>query len=268
MNFYDPDSYKNLMRIAAARISQEGAQAFHDRCQGAPSKPILVVETVNKALEWDFWIGDDGRPYARMRGKNDQSLALFDLMLKDNGLPVPAITSHDLNEIQVEHYRKLAQIGRPELGTRDVKNAFLNSRNSSTGKTTVALMAAKHLRARGITCLAMTAATLKARFEASQMQLLKESLESTLRQFREPGLLVIDDLGTGVLQRDAASDHEIQTITQVLSGREALDKATWITSNYTPEDLLKMYGQSAFSRLMRKGRSLNLDFNGVPNFRV
>ena len=82
------------------------------------------------------------------------------------------------------------------------------------------------------------------------------------RQFDEllqsADLLVLDDLGTEPLIPNITKEH----LLDLISRRTNSDKLTVVTTNLSPEDFLKRYGERLFSRLLKSRRASVIPFRG------
>jgi len=74
----------------------------------------------------------------------------------------------------------------------------------------------------------------------------------------EPEVLIIDDLGTEPINRNVT----IEYLYMIISERLNQDKATIITTNLMPADILSRYGERIFSRISYKTKSMVLLLSG------
>jgi len=74
----------------------------------------------------------------------------------------------------------------------------------------------------------------------------------------EPEVLIIDDLGTEPINRNVTLEY----LYMIISERLNQDKATIVTTNLMPADILSRYGERIFSRISNKTKSLILLLSG------
>ena len=82
-----------------------------------------------------------------------------------------------------------------------------------------------------------------------------------LKNLMETDCLIIDDLGTEPMRKNVTKEY----LLLLLNERLTKNKATIITSNLSPEQILNKYEERIFSRIFNKRSSLILEFNGKNN---
>ena len=75
-----------------------------------------------------------------------------------------------------------------------------------------------------------------------------ENKETYLSVLTEPDLLVIDDLGTEPILKNVTINY----LSALINERSASKKATIITTNLAPNQILERYGERVFSRIVNK----------------
>ena len=135
------------------------------------------------------------------------------------------------------------------LSSLEMKNVIMCGA-SGTGKTYLTRCIAKEFVEKGYTTLFTSAFDLNNMF-----------LEEHLKSLMETDCLIIDDLGTEPLRKNVTKEY----LLLLLNERLTKNKATLITSNMSPEQILNRYEERIFSRIFNTRSSLILEFKGRNN---
>lgn len=130
---------------------------------------------------------------------------------------------------------------------------------SGTGKTYLAKCIAKQLVLRGYTTLFASSFDLNNMFLEEHLSSAEQ--KGSLQNLIDLDCLIIDDLGTEPMRKNITKEY----LLLLLNERLSKDKATIITTNLSPEQVLLRYDERIFSRIFNKRNTLILQFNGKNN---
>ena len=130
---------------------------------------------------------------------------------------------------------------------------------SGTGKTYLAKCIAKQLVLRGYTTLFASSFDLNNMFLEEHLSSAEQ--KGSLQNLIDLDCLIIDDLGTEPMRKNVTKEY----LLLLLNERLSKDKATIITTNLSPEQVLLRYDERIFSRIFNKRNTLILQFNGKNN---
>lgn len=168
---------------------------------------------------------------------------------KDNYLTNYRFCKHFADAVLAENK------GRTALMLNETKNVYITGA-AGTGKSYLAAKMAEYVVARGVLAIFITADTLVDLYR--QKAFLQTTYAPNLRQldyinncfkllFQAP-LLVLDDLGAYNLQ----VEHLLNLCNNLQANQHLV-----LTTNMSHNDLVKVYGERVFSRLMHKAETIN-----------
>ena len=187
------------------------------------------------------------------------------LIMKNSGVDfdnIPSLKDYDCNFFEGKAEKDIAK-KRVEILTNYVKDFDnLTMKNivmcgePGTGKTHLALCIAKDLVENGHTTLFLSSFNLGNIF--LEEHLSSASAENKLQDILDVDCLVIDDLGTEPIRKNVTMEY----LLLVLNERQLKNKATIITTNLNPEQILNRYEERIFSRIFNKRCSLIMKLEG------
>ena len=130
---------------------------------------------------------------------------------------------------------------------------------SGTGKTYLTKCVAKELVAKNYTTLFMSSFDLNNMF--LEEHLSQSDKKSHLKDLVDIDVLIIDDLGTEPIRKNVTKEY----LLLLLNERLTKEKATIITTNLLPANVLDRYEERIFSRIFNKKSTLVLQFTGGNN---
>ncbi len=145
------------------------------------------------------------------------------------------------------------------------KNAILYG-PAGTGKTAVAMLALRDLHLAGRRVKAARFAQFKTQMEPRFCDENEVSPDTVAKWYSAPEFLLLDDLGYGDT-RQTIGEHERRIFFDLLSVRDSTGRRTWICSNTSRQELHRIYGEAAISRLDGAGVCTVGDFTNQPNRR-
>ena len=178
---------------------------------------------------------------------------------------VPSFEEYDYKFFDSEDERTFAQKCVKTLDEYVNKFEKIEIRNivmcgaSGTGKTYLTKCIAKEMISRGHTTLFASAFDLNNLF--LEEHLSQSDQKDHLQDLIDLDVLIIDDIGTEPMRRNVTKEY----LLLLLNERLAKGKATIITSNLNPEQMLAKYEERIFSRMFNKRTSLVLEFKGKNN---
>ena len=181
-----------------------------------------------------------------------------EIMLAENPLLKGApqgLEKVDLSFYREEKGKKEKVVEAIEKGLSGGRKYFLLAGTAGTGKTYVAAAAVKGLLFSGKDVLCLSMIQLNKLFLEYHCAPTERKRE-LWRKFEEADVLFIDDLGA----EQALNNVTIPYLLELLS--ERTDKITFLTTNLSPVDLEKRYGQRILSRLLDKRLSTPLLLDG------
>lgn len=134
---------------------------------------------------------------------------------------------------------------------------FIISGPTGVGKTFALECMTSEILKKGYTANFLTAFQMNSQF-LKYHTCFDANKQSYLNLLLEPDLLVIDDLGTEPMLNNVTNEY----LYLVLSERMLKHKATIISTNLDPNNLLERYKERIFSRLTDKTKSLLIKLDG------
>lgn len=190
------------------------------------------------------------------------------ILMKECGInlnEVPSLSDYDYKFFdtteEVNYAKKCVKILSEYVENFDsltVKNIIICGA-SGTGKTYLTKCIAKELIRLNKTTLFTSAFDLNNMF--LEEHLSQTDQKTNLKDLSELDALIIDDLGTEPIRRNVTKEY----LLLLVSERLAKNKATIITTNLSPNDVLDRYEERIFSRLFNKRSTLILEFKGKNN---
>lgn len=175
---------------------------------------------------------------------------------------IPLIDKYSTNCFSSEEKKKMSVVKKTmkdfceHINNAKTRNiTFIG--NTGVGKTFLAKSVAKSVMASGETVIFMTSFNLNNEFLKSHLSSELDKIKS-LQNFICCDLLVIDDLGSEPMLKNVTKEYLLILINE----RLAKNKATIITTNLQPEDIIKIYGQRFASRIFDKHNSAIINFTG------
>lgn len=122
--------------------------------------------------------------------------------------------------------------------------------STGTGKTTLALIAMRHMAEAGQRVAWVEYTDLIKRVQATydRERYTGPTEDEILTALVKADLLVIDDMGSAASDRPA-SENRIEIMFRIVNGRYAWSGRTIVTTNLTPEHLRRQFGDRIYSRL-------------------
>ena len=182
-------------------------------------------------------------------------------LLSSSGIPVRYMDSSLENYIpQNERSGKMLTSLKRYIADfkhhRDTGTSIVMSGGVGTGKTHLgASMAQEVIRKYGMKAHFTTVIKMVRRIRATYSRDSKESEEMVLDYFMNRDLLIIDEIGV-----QSGSDHEHNTIFEIINERYADMKPTIILSNEGIEELTKILGERIIDRFRDGGAVMNFDW--------
>ena len=143
------------------------------------------------------------------------------------------------------------------------KPFFLILGSAGTGKTMLASAIATEMISRGAATVTVSAFDMVKRAKDYHTQFAIDDYRDLFTPMLDCDLLVIDDLGTETVLKNITHEY----FYTIVNERWLRRRNTVITSNLSPNDLIKRYGEAVFSRLCDKSRA-NLFTVTAPNARI
>jgi DNA replication protein DnaC len=131
------------------------------------------------------------------------------------------------------------------------------SGKTGVGKTFASKCVASALATKGLSVCFVSAFQMNELF-LKYHTTFDASKSSVLSPLTDCDALFVDDLGTEPM----LSNVTINYLYLILSERERFGRATVITTNLTPENILNQYGERICSRLFSKGTSVRFEIKG------
>lgn len=197
----------------------------------------------------------------------------------------PNVLLHTFTEVvpvskEMADLKKRAQQVAAAYANDNNKNLVLYSKQSGNGKTLLAscILAevGKNIRA-AKTCMFVSTAQMKnlvsKKFDNTTRSDDLYSVGDELHEFEvnagRVDLLVLDDLGTESSLKTSGVTSANQTISELLFNiaEKREFKPTIITTNYTGDELKKIYNNKIIDRLMPTNAAQVLSFENVPSYR-
>lgn len=252
------------IRIAKARASGQKVQSLEKERAALDAERLRLAQKAGFDLSrliprYDCPLCEDTgyvdhRPCrCFQRFVNQQALSLL-------GLQRPSLPDFSAFDCQLfdDPTRKQAEIQRYRAfcaGYPDnVRNTLYLYGPPGTGKTFLAGCLCSEFQKAGRFSLFVPAGELNRLFFA----LIKEDGRQFDELLQSADLLVLDDLGSEPLIPNITKEH----LLDLISRRVQSDRLTVVTSNLSPEDLLRRYGERLFSRLLKSRRSSVIFQNG------
>lgn len=182
----------------------------------------------------------------------------FALEVQEN--PLLSACPAGFSEVDFSYYKeeqaeKKKRADAIERGLASGRKYFLLAGKPGTGKTFFASAAVKGLLADGKDVLALGAVKLNKMLLSYHCAPL-EGKKEVWRAIDDADVLLIDDLGAEQVLNNVTIPYLLEILT------ERTEKITFITTNLSPSDLEKRYGQRILSRLLDKKLSMPLLFDG------
>ena len=150
--------------------------------------------------------------------------------------PAYGTSARNLMRKNLNYCKKYAQEFKPGAGS------LLFSGATGLGKTFLSACVARQVAENGCSVSYVTAGKLFSDLEAVRFE---RAEESSLRDYRDCDLLIIDDLGT-----EMTTQFVIAALYEIVNGRLLEHKATLISTNLNENDLEARYGGQISSRLL------------------
>lgn len=144
------------------------------------------------------------------------------------------------------------------------KPFFMIVGSSGTGKTVLAAAIAAEFMKKGGSAVTVTAFDFVKRAKDYHTQFAVDDYRDLFSPMLECDILVIDDLGTETMLKNVTCEY----LYTVINERWLRGMHTVVTTNLTPDALLKRYGESVFSRLCDKTKSNNFMVTAKKNERL
>jgi DNA replication protein DnaC len=186
--------------------------------------------------------------------------ARIEIELSEN--PLLKTAPNGLSDIDYSAYGKDADSKKKFAGillenlSKSEKSYYLLAGRPGTAKTYFASVCVKNALLNGKSVRAMTAVKLNKLFLEYHCAALSKKSE-LWRGFSEPDMFLIDDLGA----EQVLNNVTVPYLQEFLIDRME-NKTTFITTNLSPTDLEKRYGQRILSRMLDKVRSVPIYFGG------
>lgn len=171
---------------------------------------------------------------------NDYSTKCFDSDLCDKMEKIKNSMVNFCDNIKTAKTRNIVMVG-----------------NTGVGKTFLAKSMAKTVISKGGTVIFMTSFNLNNELLKCHLSNQLDKIKA-LNNFITCDLLIIDDLGSEPLLKNVTKEYLLILINE----RLAKNKATIITTNLQPDDVIKTYGQRFASRIFDKQNSALINFQG------
>lgn len=143
------------------------------------------------------------------------------------------------------------------------KPFFVIRGDAGTGKTMLAAAIATEMISRGAATVTVSAFDMVKRAKDYHTQFAIDDYRDLFTPMLDCDLLVIDDLGTETILKNITHEY----FYTIVNERWLRRRNTVVTSNLSPSDLNKRYGEAVFSRLCDKSRA-NLFTVSAPNARI
>lgn len=187
-------------------------------------------------------------------------------LIKASGLEIAKLNTFEdfnANIANNENHKEMLNLIKDTLqqyalkfGNRRYLNIVLCGK-TGVGKTFALECTASEVLKQGYTANFLTAFQLNEQF-LKYHTCFDANKQSYLNLLLEPDLLVIDDLGTEPLLKNVT----IEYLYLIISERMLKSKATIISTNLSPTEIMSRYNERVFSRLFDKSKSLLLEIKG------
>jgi DNA replication protein DnaC len=139
---------------------------------------------------------------------------------------------------------------------------------SGGGKTMVAVAALKHHLKAGRRIRIERFPRFKEALEPRALDRDGKLESEVLAEYAAYDVVLLDDLGSGNINRTEASHHETRAVLDLIDGLNAKGGSLWVTTNLSAKDVRLVYGAPFFSRLCARDKGLTADFSKSRNYRV
>lgn len=175
-----------------------------------------------------------------------------------------SLMNSDLEQATLEAYlpqndsqRNALQLAREYIDTFDKKNGLILQGSPGLGKSHLAASIVKGLIKRKYTGIFISLPRLMTELKATYSKKSELSEVQVLTALQKVDCLVMDDLGVERDGKDEASAWAKQKIYEIVDSR--IGKSTIYTTNFTGKELLQMYGERDFSRMVQYCKPIKLD---------
>lgn len=175
-----------------------------------------------------------------------------------------SLMNSDLEQATLEDYlpqndsqRNALEHARQYIEEFDKKKGLILQGKPGLGKSHLAASIVKELIIRKHTGIFISLPRLMTELKATYNRKSELSETQVLTALQKVDCLVMDDLGVERDGKDEASAWAKQKIYEIVDSR--IGKSTIYTTNFTGKELLQMYGERDFSRMVQYCKPIKLD---------
>lgn len=175
-----------------------------------------------------------------------------------------SLMNSDLEQATLEAYlpqndsqRNALEYARQYIDTFDKKKGLILQGSPGLGKSHLAASIVKEIIKRKHTGIFISLPRLMTELKATYSKKSELSEVQVLTALQKVDCLVMDDLGVERDGKDEASSWAKQKIYEIVDSR--IGKSTIYTTNFTGKELLQMYGERDFSRMVQYCKPIKLD---------
>lgn len=175
-----------------------------------------------------------------------------------------SLINEDLQEATFENYlpetssqKEALEIAKDYVQNFDKKTGLVFAGRTGVGKSHLSVAISKEVIKKNHTCLFISIPRLMTMIKSTYNNKSEKTELDILRAIQNVDLLIFDDLGA---EREDSDDQGTawskQKIFEITDGRAG--KATIYTSNYTSNELIRMYSERDFGRMVKDCKAVTV----------